>query len=150
MATKIPRLKQRPDWWHSHGDEMRITNFIRENGYLAIGGRAEQLTISKNFTENYYDVAWRVVHGPSEIVTGCRIMKKESLQNAFGLIEATIDNQSQWLINHYGGDAAEQAKFIRDHNYLCIPCPGTGRDGDPNISIKLNKKIKQAVAKLLA
>ncbi len=54
-----------------------------------------------------------------------------------------------WLVGRYGGNSAVQSKFIRWGNFLNIPCPGTGHDGDPNVSIYVTDEIREAVRKLL-
>lgn len=43
----------------------------------------------------------------------------------------------------------KQGAFIRYGNFLNIPSPGTGHDGDPNISILIDGPIRRAVRQLL-
>ena len=76
-------------------------------------------------------------------------MDDEHLKMAFGLSEES-GKYGDWLIGRFGGESAEQGQFIRFENFLNIPCPGTGHDGDPNISIVLDDKIRDAVEHLLA
>lgn len=54
-----------------------------------------------------------------------------------------------YLRKTYGAEFADQGKYIRLGSFLNIPCPGSGRDGDPNISIFLYEELSEAVRKLL-
>jgi hypothetical protein len=60
-----------------------------------------------------------------------------------------MEESGEWLLDRYGGDSAAQGFYIRWRNCLNIPCPGTGHDGDPNISVTLSDDIKEAVRQLL-
>ncbi|MDD5528179.1 MAG: hypothetical protein PHO56_04405 [Patescibacteria group bacterium] len=150
METKTPEfgMMGNPIWFHHHGSKMRLTLFHREGEHIAIDGSATHLRISMGL--KYYEVTWSIKHSPDEYARGRTLMDKKTLANAFGLANDTPNCYSHWLIERYGGDNAEQFKFIRYRNYLNIPCPGTGNDGDPNISIELDDEIKQAVTKLLS
>lgn len=82
--------------------------------------------------------------------TGVVFFNDKHLRSAFNLQETCQTEQhSLWLIDRFGGDCASQANYIRYKDYLNIPCPGTGHDGDPNISIMLDKDIRDAVRDML-
>lgn len=51
--------------------------------------------------------------------------------------------ESKWWQTAYGSDVCVPGKFIRQGNWLNIPCPGTGVDGDPNLSIFLDEGDKK-------
>lgn len=70
------------------------------------------------------------------------------LAAAFGLSDESGDF-GDWLIERYRADSAEQRLWIRYGNQLNIPGPGTGHDGDPNISIELDGDIKKAVVAII-
>lgn len=67
---------------------------------------------------------------------------------AFGIIDL-CHSSSFWMVDKYGATAARQGFFIRYQDYLCLPGPGTGRDGDSNLSILLDEEIQDWVLKLL-
>jgi hypothetical protein len=53
------------------------------------------------------------------------------------------------MIEPFGGTVAKQRKFIRYHEFLNIPGPGSGYQGDPNVSIELYPETIAAVRNLL-
>jgi hypothetical protein len=138
-----------PIWCHQHGSKMQLRLFDKEVPTLVISGSAAEVTIgSREDTEGWF-VNWKVVqYQPYEVVRGCRKFSDDEIAAAFGLVDE-VSGYSEWLINRFGGDSAEQGKYIRWKTFLNIPCPGTGNDGDPNISIHLNDQIKFAVHQLL-
>lgn len=78
-------------------------------------------------------------------------MGNQIVAAAFGLTDyLPMQLPGDFLLEKYGGDVACQFLFIRWQDYLNIPGPGTGHDGDPNISIKLTDEIKEAIRALLA
>jgi hypothetical protein len=158
MGEKYPELKfDHPIWWHHHGQKMGVSEEIA--GRLIIESNAARLTIQKaslvfpgrTTVENDWFVDWKVAQcwPLEEIVSGRRWFTTEDVRQAFGL-SANSGKYGEWLIERYGAEAAEQMKYIRWRCWLNIPGPGTGNDGDPNISILIDDKILQAVAKLLA
>ena len=91
---------------------------------------------------------WVIIHSSQERVDGKVMMSTDALKSAFVFADTT-SRGSRWLIERYGGEVAEQGKFIRWKNFLNIPGPGTGQDGDPNISIFLDDVIKNSVFNLI-
>lgn len=53
------------------------------------------------------------------------------------------------MIRRYGGTTADQGRFIRYNRFLNIPGPGTGHDGDSNISVEIRSEMQDAVAAFL-
>jgi len=146
FGVKIRREKRDPElkpsfgcpvWWHNHGDKMRVEKLKEDTLSLTITGSAV-----KNWL-----VVWKIRHGLAE-VEGSVVLKFEKLLAAFGLSEE-FREYSGWLVEQFGCDSACQGGFIRWKNFLNIPCPGTGNDGDPNVSIFISREIKDAVRKLL-
>lgn len=133
-----------PVWWHHHGDKMKIQTCTKD--VVLIKGSAAVLKITKA-TKKEWLVVWEINHGCSE-VSGQILFLKSELEQAFGIKNDVVE-YSEWLIEQYGGTTASQRTFIRYKEWLNIPCPGTGHDGDPNISIKINKEIKEAILNLI-
>ena len=143
-----------PIWCHHHGSKMRVEKFGKENHTLVIAGSAAKVTITQASAiypkAGGFFVDYEVVQYVSydEVVRGRRQFSADDLAAAFGLSDES-GKYGQWLIDQYGADSAEQGKYIRWKDYLNIPCPGTGHDGDPNVSIHLDQQIKDAVRQLL-
>lgn len=151
MSTPNLRFGCYPIWWHMHGMKMNLEKFDPENKQVIISATAARVEITP-LPDNYWLVQWQVVQSyPSDIKAwGKRSFSSNQLAEAFGLIDPKkIENGDQWLEKEYGADAARQGKFIRWEKFLNIPCPGTGHDGDPNVSIELDERIKQAVFQLV-
>jgi len=143
-----------PVWCHKHGSKMDVEQLDRENHVLIISGSAAKVTIRKASTvfpdaEGWF-VDWEVVQcrPRDEGVRGRSFFNKKNLEAAFGLSEDS-DKFDNWFFSQHGVDAAEQGKYIRWKHYLNIPCPGTGHDGDPNVSIHLDERIQNAVRRLI-
>ena len=162
MATAVRRRDPQirlyfPVWCHHHGSKMFVELFDQQNRVLVISGSAAEVIIKKasSVYPNYPDVEgwfgdWEVVQcRPYETgVRGRSQFSDEDLAAAFGLSDDS-GKFGDWLIDQFGADAAEQGKYIRWGNFLNIPCPGTGNDGDPNVSIHLDDEIQNAVRQLL-
>ena len=98
-------------------------------------------------SEIFY-IKWEIRHSASLSVEGRVAFTREELKAAFAISEES----GEWgdeLIRRYGADSAEAGKFIRWRNFLNIPCPGTGEDGDPNVSLEVNDKMKEAIKELV-
>ena len=148
--TRIPDQDDSgpPIWWHHHGSKMRlVAQRYKVNKCVALKGSVAELKVGK-LGKNCWLVTWKVIHGPDENSFGRIFMDDQCLAAAFGLDNTPIG--SRWLIERFGGTVARQGKFIRSKNYLNIPCPGTGHDGDPNVSVELNAEIISAVSELLS
>ncbi len=141
-----------PAWWHHHGTKMRRDEFHPKEKLLAIVGSAATLKISKSTTkgcEHYWQIEWEVRQSLSEFSAGVVLFTNDDLSTAFGLKKVVVPSHSTHLIRRYGGDRAFQGKYFGSGDYLNIPMPGTGHDGDPNISIDIDDAIKDAIRQLL-
>jgi hypothetical protein len=158
MEKTVPELRNgHPIWWHHHGSKIRFFGLAKE--CLIINANAASLTIQKaslvlpdkETLKNDWFVDWSIFQCKplQELTSGRRWFTTEDLRNAFGIANGS-GKYGKWLIDRYGADAAEQMKYIRWGNYLNIPCPGTGNDGDPNISIEIDDEIKSAVTRLIS
>lgn len=143
-----------PIWCHHHSSKMRVEQFDKRNRVLVISGSAAKVRIRKA-SSVYPDakgwfIDWEVIQSQpyKEGVRGRSRFNDDDLAAAFGLSESS-GKFGDWLIEQFGADAANQGKYIRWKNFLNIPCPGTGHDGDPNVSILLDEEIQNAVRQLL-
>jgi len=143
-----------PIWCHHHCIKMRVTERDLETGALTIAGSAAKITIVRASTKfpwaTGWFIDWEVIqYRPSDqVVRGRREFNDNELAAAFGLTDHPGETDFR-LLEQFGGDSAEQGLYIRWGDYLNIPCPGTGHDGDPNVSIELDDQIKEAVRALL-
>ena len=139
-----------PIWCHHHGSKMCVKKFSKENHLLVIAASAASVRITRRSStaDGWWFVEWEVVHSQQEKVNGCVIFGSDELRAAFGL-SGDSGRFGDWLIERFGAESAEQRMYIRWKNFLNIPCPGTGHDGDPNVSIHLNEEIQNAVRQLL-
>ena len=81
-------------------------------------------------------------------VQGWLRLTTAELKGAFGLADY-LPPEAASLILCYGGTAAAPGKFLRYERWLNIPCPGTGADGDPNLSIEVSQEITAAITRAI-
>lgn len=143
-----------PIWWVSHGTKMREAPHGSPKGELVLEGSAARLRISRFYNTRAEIEGWcveyKIEHGcgrPFQ-TTGDVWMNDEELAAAFGVTDDFRQNNF-YIIDRFGGTVAKQRKFIRYREFLNIPGPGTGYQGDPNISIKLYPETIAAVQNLL-
>ncbi len=139
-----------PEWFHHHGCKMVVDCFNKDQRSIFIKGSAASLEITKmvNPNKNSWLVTWEVIQSTHTKVNGSTVFSGDELCAAFGLSDET-EELSDWLIEKFGGESASQRRYIRWKNFLNIPCPGTGNDGDPNISILIDDEIKKSIKQLL-
>lgn len=142
-----PKLKEMgiPVWCHHHATKMRLVAVGIFNDMLMIQGNAAEVMIMRS--GNGWAVTWKVNHGGDSFVSGRTLFSYDNLWKAF-FYNPVIADES-FLLERFGGTAASQGKFIRWKEWLNIPGPGIGHDGDPNVSIKLDDEMKKAVEQLL-
>lgn len=138
-----------PKWWHHHGYKMKVTELDLEHGVLTLDGSAAHLRIWRRHRINKeWYVEWHVVHSVhTQEVKGHVLATSQTLRIAFGLSSGGKGDVE--LNRSFGADVLLPGLFIRKGNFLNIPCPGSGLDGDPNISIHLDDEIRNAVKKLV-
>lgn len=138
-----------PNWWCERGGKMKVESL--ENHQLMLKGSAATLIISPANEPPYiWKVEWEVIHTRHQSWSrGQTLWTIEMLQAAFGLRSRITGDFGDWMIERFGADAAEQREFIRWETFLNIPGPGTGHQGDPNISIRITEEIQEAVKELL-
>ena len=146
MDEKEPELNDfgQPNWFHMHGTKMRLQkDECIEGRLVVIKGSAAEVRIIASPIEGWFIVEWRLDHPLHTETSGRAFFDDSELAAAFGL----LDNfgSSEWLIDRFGGTVAKKCKFIRWKDFLNIAGPGTGLGGDPNVSIRLNEEIKNAI-----
>ncbi|KKQ36034.1 MAG: hypothetical protein US50_C0001G0036 [Candidatus Nomurabacteria bacterium GW2011_GWB1_37_5] len=154
VKGRIPELHPMgfPAWWHHHGTKMRVAYPAGNSEMLIIAGSAAKVIINKSpFGKKMWLIEWEVLQSQNEKVNGRVIFTKDHLTDAFGITKTAdlFGYGADSLIERFGGDCASQGRYIRWKNFLNIPCPGTGHDGDPNVSINIDDEIKKAVEKFL-
>jgi hypothetical protein len=136
-----------PIWWNAHGHKMRVES--ADDNDVVLTSSAAEVKISRS-TADVWFVDWKVVQfvPTGEGVNGRTGFSRGDLTAAFGLSDE-VGEFGGWMIDRFGGDTANQKSFIRYEDFLNIPGPGTGNDGDPNVSILLSEEITAAVERLL-
>ena len=138
-----------PAWFHNHGTKIKLVKCDIPAGIVRMKSSAVEVEIRRYPAHSGLFIEWDIIHSPTDCVSGTVRMAKTELASAFGLTDE-MGRFGDQLINSYGGTVATKGKFIRYDEYLNIPCPGTGHDGDPNVSIMLDDRIKNAVHSLLS
>lgn len=144
-----------PKWWHPNGIKMEVrsSNLKRRSFVLASSGAILKFTRippKEKGGEAKWFVEWKICMSTLEEVTGTAIFTKEDMTAAFGL-EPSVQTpgHSRHLLDHYVADCANQGRFIRKGDCLNIPCPGTGHNGDPNISVRIDDEMRGTVRLML-
>jgi len=153
-STKVPPAP--PKWWNAHGNEMTAGKVGPLDGVPAelfiSSGVIAHIKINQVQRRPKWTVDWLLHHfGGLDIPhSGGRIeADTRELLQMLGSDDREQDAGSLWLIERYGGTVALQGKFIRWGRYLNISGPGTGRNGDANISVYVTDEIEQAVRTLI-
>jgi len=150
MKTVIPKEPKMsiigPIWWHNHGTKMQVE--VPDETSLTIAGSAAKIVITRKSGSSGWFIDWTIQHSGPTQASGRTFFLNDELKAAFGLTDESGD-YGDWLIEQYGGESANQGQYIRYNAFLNIPCPGTGHDGDPNVSIEIDDSIKRAVQKFL-
>ncbi len=142
------KMNDMPVWCHHHclkmtlveASEHKIVICSDENPSSA----AASIVIERVFGhDELFSIQYQLRHSDSS-VTGRIEMRSEFLRSAFGVADI-VGESSAWLLENFGGDAAHQGSFIRYKNYLNIPGPGTGHDGDANISARIDEKMTTVI-----
>lgn len=158
MVAQIKLVSETPGWWNPRGHHMHIGI----TGTVLTGGKADLALDSKDsvdafvridqvYSRNKYKLGWHLNHsgGIDMPYTAGRIeVDARELKRMFAFIDGA-EEDSLWLLKQYRGTAAAQGKFLRQNRYLNIPGPGTGRDGDANLSVFVSDEIMTGVRAML-
>lgn len=157
------RLYGRPKWSNACGSKMDMSIGASDDNRLVFGNRRAQLVITRASVEipglGGWFVDWRISHYPhydQVFSAGRRHFTKDDLIRAFALrdfdqaaSQTLLTETDRAILCVFRGDFARTGKFIVWHNFLNIPAPGTGFNGDPNISIHVSPAIRNAVGTFL-
>lgn len=141
-----------PVWFHMHGSKMRPEAIDLESKHLVIKASAAEVIIFPHPRRpQSWAIDYGIVHWASMSYSQGRVaMETEVLRAAFlGEDDPNNNQHGQAILYGFGGDAAEQGAYVRWGDFLSIPGPGTGHDGDPNVSIWVDEDIQAAVRELL-
>ncbi len=138
-----------PDWCHHHCGKMKVDRLdvdAKERRFV-IKASAVKVTIFRANDCEWF-VNWEITHDLNMKSFGRTLLTNLDLARAFCIDEGSHES-GKGLLERYGGESAKQGCYIRWKNFLNIPCPGTGDDGDPNVSIEISEEIREAVKQLL-
>ena len=138
-------------WFNSSGMSMEPVSRGYRKRFVELSSSVARVVIKPTTSGNWL-VKWRVVHnGPENVSNGRRLFSDADLIAAFGLDGPEYGGNSKWMVDQYCGGfgVAKAGSFVRYRQKLNIPCPGTGRDGDPNVSICVDDVIKNAISQLM-
>jgi hypothetical protein len=148
--VKLPELRLgAPIWWNLNGMKMEKIKF-RNGKSLTIENSVAKVTIARKHLMHWgWGIRWSIEHEYKCTTSGNLIFIDQQLASAFGLCNNPVYNDSEELIKRYGAEVAAKGLYIRWKDYLNLPCPGTGFDGDPNLSIYLSHEIRMTVKEML-
>jgi len=141
QPKSVHNARSLPIWFHHRGSKMEFV--VQDENTVNIRSKAASLLIRRSLVGVDYLVEWNIDHDPG-FTKGNVWMTESELASAFGLSD-NMGDFGEWLIARFGGTTAAEGKFIRYKKFLNVPCPGTGNDGDPNISIMINNNIREAI-----
>lgn len=144
------KMFRMPVWWHHHGTKLRPdkSGFDGRNKTLTLKASAAEVLIQAAADGGGWRIDYEIRHSSDTLITGRLWMSDANLRTAFGLSNECEAEFGQCIIDAHGGDVACQGRYIRCGNWLNLPGPGTGHDGDANVSILLDEEIKEAIGKL--
>ena len=146
--------KDKPIWWNRSG---KGTYVVKGN----IGGRSITVTNGVGHliiykpvvgTKKTYTVRWMIFgKGGKEVnaVDGYRQFTKEQILTAFGVSQGNPITDTVFAEKH-DAVCGIPGLFIRKLGYLNVPCPGTGIDGDPNLSAFISLSVGEDVRRFLS
>lgn len=150
---KRPELvRGKPNWWHPGGSNINLVS-VSENS-INFASRFTKFSMIKEYDRHGLIMEWQIYSQVDNHSTlkhhyqGKMNFDLPTAAAAFGLVDL-CHSSSLWMIDLYGGSAARQGFFIRYGDYLTIPGPGTGRDGDANLSLLLDTEVKEWIVNLL-
>ena len=150
-STPSVNIAHYPTWYHPGGDKVLIKGhhgITTRNRELVIGSNSLNMTIAKNLhAQDKGRCEWLIKYKMSHALIrtyleGLIIMTTQDLETAFGLSGDCDADDGQGILDVCGGDVAKEGKYIRYGEFLNIPGPGHGWDGDANVSIRVGKDLK--------
>ena len=128
-----------PTWFNPHGLKMQL-GVALERECVLIKNTSAKVHITKcplaGFNDHYM-VKWEITHYHHARAGGRVLFTQVQMLGAFGI---GVETNDQELI---------RGRYIRHEQFLNLPMPGTGMDGDPNVSIFVSDEIREAVRKFI-
>lgn len=155
IISRLPGLKfgRMPVWHHHHSFKVDFVGYNNanspQNKTLILESNAIEVKIYRAPETSAWIFEYKIRQPVSMFFSGKVWMSKEDLETVFGLSNKCEKMWGQGILDSYGGDVAYQGKYIRYKNFLNVPGPGTGDDGDPNVSIEINDVIKEEIKFLI-
>lgn len=132
-------------WYNREGPYYQIKSLPEDKAIILLWHQAE-LRVRKT-GRDIFTIEWKINHGNGK-VSGQVDFSKEDLRRAFG-IKKGCEPRHVMFMRKYEAVAAYPGKYVRQDLRLNIPCPGTGFNGDPNISIDIKPELVAAIKTLL-
>jgi hypothetical protein len=139
-----------PEWHHNHSRKIYVDHLDMKCRILVLEASAVTVGIQLTLEPKGWLVEYEIKQSQLSSFKGTVWMTTGQLKSAFGLSDKYDVLFGKAVLADYGGTVAHQGKYLRYGDFLNIPGPGTGHDGDPNVSIDLSDEIKKAVAELVS
>jgi hypothetical protein len=141
-----------PKWFHNLGRFVYRTSDRRDPFTLTFTSKSAHLKISKAHTSGLWKIRWIIYFGKrTGKVEGHLIFTEAELRTLFHLCRTEGDVcalDAEYGIK-WGAEIAAPGLFVRSKIFANVPGPGTGKDGDPNISFMITKIMKEKVEHLI-
>lgn len=133
-----------PSWYHCNGGKISQIGINSANSptrkVLVLGSNSIGIKIYRDHQGTGYLITYEIHHRNDIPTTWGKISMSEiEIQKAFGL-SGECDGEDEQQI---------PGKYIKHGSYLNIPGSGTGKDGDPNVSIYLDEALVSNVRAFL-
>ncbi len=133
-----------PSWFHPGGTVIKV-HPSDDTFVVTLRSKTVHVVIFRRKTE--YEPKWQInshiAFSEDERAKVKVFFSTDHIIRAFALdVNGTkdiIDRQKQFDIGY----------FVRQGRFLNIPCPGTGQDRDPNLSIEITNDIQGVIKKML-
>jgi hypothetical protein len=160
-VVKLTFPPSMPKWFNPHGLKMQVVDFNLNKTKLQLGSTAAKLNLQVNyFLSNalyrFFAIERQLTFPKLSSASGITNIERSLAEAMFGI--STVQpyyrkddpRAHEWLKKyHLRATSVWPGVYIRYGRFLNIPGPGTGDDGDANLSIYINDSIKEAVEKLL-
>lgn len=128
-----------PNWFHPHGMKLGSgeVELMEDSSKVLIETSAARLVIrrTRGVCGIYWLVNYRITFEFDSWIERNLVFSTEQLSNAFLLENSSIQS--------------EEGYFFREGRHLNLTAPGTGRDGDPNLSLYLSDDFVQILSTLI-
>ena len=133
-----------PEWFHMHGNKIRVREADPAKPLLVLASNSVEVRIHPHVGQGW-DLEYEIRQPDGPPTKGTFWMCTRDFRAAFRMSDECHETWGAPVILQYGGHVAHEDKYIRFEKYLNIPRPGTGDDGDPNVSIWVDDGIQASV-----